>query len=169
MPGLGGAWSGGCLVWGVPGLGACSREASGLVAFWFKVAFWFGGLLVWWPSSSKWPSGLVAFWLKVIFQFKVAFWYGLLGGPDSYNRRPPHQKALPEGHNRRPLSTRRPPSIRRPPHQKALPEGHNRRPLSTRRPPSIRRPPHQKAFRSRATPKGEIEGDQVQCHTQGGN
>ena len=36
-----GAWSGGCLVGGVPGLGG--------------VVFWFGGLLVW-------SSGLVASW-----------------------------------------------------------------------------------------------------------
>ena len=27
----------------------------------------------------------------------------------------------------------------------------------------------QHAFRSRPTPKGEMEGDQVQAHTQGGN
>ena len=33
---------------------------------------------------------------------------------EGHHTRRPHQKALPEGHNRRPLSTRRPPSIRRP-------------------------------------------------------
>ena len=77
-----------------------------------------------WPSVvvfcyalQLWPSGLVAFLLK------VAFWFGL-GGAEGHNRRPPHQKALPEAHTRRPLSTRRLPSIRRPPN----PEGHNRRP-----------------------------------------
>ena len=56
-------------------------------------------------------------------------------------RRPPHQKALPEGHNRRSHQkaitedhfqpedhTRRPPSNKRPPNQKAIPEGHTRRP-----------------------------------------
>ena len=49
-----------------------------------------------WPSvvvfcyALLWPSGLVAFWLR------AAFWYGLLGGPEGHNRRPPHQKATTE-------------------------------------------------------------------------
>ena len=58
------------LVWWPSGL-VPSGVASGLVAFWLKVVFWFGafwfgsllvqsGLLVWWPSGSKWPSGFVA-------------------------------------------------------------------------------------------------------------
>ena len=99
--GPGGVWSGGCLVWGVSGLGGVwSRGVSGLRGVWSwgvclrgpkggvclggvwpsVMAFWFGGLLVWWPSGLVpslvesgllvwWPSGLVAFWLKVVFWF----------------------------------------------------------------------------------------------------
>ena len=51
-----------------------------------------GGLLLW-------PSGLVAFWLKVVF------WCGGLllwpSAPPDHTRRPPNQKAITEGHNRR--------------------------------------------------------------------
>ena len=83
---LGGACAGG---------GACSGRAYSRGACSGRC-----GLLLW---SSVMAFCLVAFWLK------VAFWYGILGPP---------QKAItegttPEGHNRRPLSTRRPPSIRR--------------------------------------------------------
>ena len=108
------------------------------------MVFWFGGLLI--------KGGL-------LIEGGLLVWSSG-GGPTLSTRRPPHQKALPEGHNRRPISTRRPPSIRRPlnqkaiteghhtrrPYQKAIPEGHNRRPISTRRPPSIRRPLNQKAI-----------------------
>ena len=38
-----------------------------------------------------------------------------------------------------------------------------------RRTPLPRRPLGKEALPSRPTPKGEIEGDQVQAHTQGGN
>ena len=47
------AWSGGC-TW------------SGVYLVWGPAL---GGLLVWWPSGSKWPSGLVPSGL-------VAFWFG---------------------------------------------------------------------------------------------
>ena len=101
----------------------CSRSLGGCA--WSGGPALGGGLLVWWPSGSKWPSGLVpsgfvAFWLKMVFRFKVAFWYGLLGrGPEGYNTRPPHQKVTtPEGDH-----------TRRRPHQKATtPEGLTRRP-----------------------------------------
>ena len=56
-----------------------------------------GDALLLWPSVVVfcyalllWPSGLVAIWLK------AAFWYGLLGGAEGHNRRPPHQKATTE-------------------------------------------------------------------------
>ena len=77
-------------------------------------------LLGGWPSVMAfccdlllWPSGLVAFRLKAAFWLKVVFCYGLLvwwpsGSPDDH--------------------TRRLPSIRRPPNQKGITEGHNRRP-----------------------------------------
>ena len=116
----------------------------------------------------------------------------MVGGAEGYNRRPPHQKALPEGLTRRPLSTRRPP------YQRAITEGHFQSEGHNRRPLSIRRPQNQKAITeghnripkgeiegesgpgphprgklrgimSSPTPKGEIEGDQIQAHTQGGN
>ena len=80
VPGLGGAWSGGCLVWGVPGLGgawsggvpggvACSWGGAwsrghcllpgrgGCVTFCYGLLLWSSvmpfcyGLLVWWPSD----------------------------------------------------------------------------------------------------------------------
>ena len=81
----------------VPALGgACSKVGGAGVAFCY-------GLL-----------GLVAFWLK------VTFWYGLLG----WDQKAITEGTTPEGHNRRPLSTRRPPLIRRPPNPKAITEGH---------------------------------------------
>ena len=136
-----------CLVWGVPGRGVPGRGIpgqgpSGLVAFWFKVAFWFGAFwfgcnLVWWHPDLRRPSGMVLWCWGGGVQTAIT--------EGHHTRRPPHQKALQEGHNRRPHSTRRPPSIRRPLNQKAIPEGHNRR-------------PQQKAMT-----------EPLQAHTQGGN
>ena len=98
---------------GVPGQGVCSMggRLCGLL-LWPSVVVFCYGLLVW-------PSGLVAFWLKAVFWLKVVFCYGLLvlGGslltdpfqPEGHNRRPPHQKALLEGHTRMTFSPSPPP------------------------------------------------------------
>ena len=97
------------------------------MAFWCDFCY---GLLVW-PSGKEFWCSVMAFWLK-----------GVSVRRDPSTRRP-YQKAItdhfqPEGHNRRPLSTRRPPSIRRQLNQKATkPEGHNRRPHN----PPARHPP----------------------------
>ena len=109
---VGGAWSRG-LLWGgawsggVPASGgcllqedACSQGMCGLL-LWSSglVAFWFGCLLVWWPSDWRCPSGLVAFWFGCLLIegdllvesglllwpsgviSVMAFWYGLLVRP----------------------------------------------------------------------------------------
>ena len=177
---FGAFWSGGLLVWCFLVWWPSGLVLSGLVAFWFKVALWFGGLLVqsgllkvalrwpsgskWssdlrWPSGSKWssdlrwPSGMV-FGAITEGHYTRRPYQKAITEDHFQTRRPPHQKALPEGHNRRPLSTRRPPN------QKVIAEGHNRRPQQK----AMTEPPS-----SRPTPKGKIEGDQVQAHTQGEN
>ena len=94
VPGLGDAWSGGCLVWG----DAWSRGSArggvvwpSVMAFCYSIlfcpsvmAFWCG-LLVWCPSDCRQPSGwkwssVMAFWCDLLFS-GMALWYGLLVRP----------------------------------------------------------------------------------------
>ena len=148
--------------WGGSALGGvCSQEGYGLLLWPSVVVFCYALLLC--------LLVLVAFWLK------VAFWYGLWGQKaiteGHHTRRPPHQKAP----HQKALHQKAP--HQKAPHQKATtPEGHHTRRHHTRK-HYTRRPPHQNAITvawwrpppplSRPTPKGEIEGDQIQAHTQG--
>ena len=88
-----------------------------------QVAFLCGGLLLW--PSGVWPSVMV-FWCGAFWCGGLLLWPSGCGGLLVWCLLVwwPSVMALwpPEDH------TRRPPSIRRPPNQKAITEGHNRRP-----------------------------------------
>ena len=95
-----------------------------------------------WPSVIAFCCGLLL-WPSglVAFWLKAAFWYGLWGG-----RRPPHQKATT---------------------QEAITQGGGclvETPLQAHTQREI-----EGGIRSRPTPKGEIQGDQVQANIQVGN
>ena len=105
VPGLGGACFG-----GVPAPRGCLLPGGvwpSVMVFWFG-AFWFGVLLVWWPSDWRWPSGLVVFcYGLLVWSSVMAFWYALLVRPSGTGVSPNRDPFQPEGHNRRPYQNGR--------------------------------------------------------------
>ena len=111
---------GGCLLlegacfWGVPAPGGCLLLGGGV-----------------WCALLLWPSGLVAFWLKVAFWYGLLGRCPTLSTRRPYQKATTEDHFQPEDHTRRPPSIRRPPNQKaitedhnRRPWQKTTPPPH---------------------------------------------